>query len=273
MIPDDIYDQINATQATILQFHESLALKWKELRDNGHAFDYNSQKITTKMTEMLEGSLRKLQEAGEKFMKTQKPLEIRVNKFSAKVSKIFEGLEAKWEQAKEQWYKSLEEDTEDTEEGEEEDGEASRDGEPETETEAGDNAQSEPSVDTSWYWERAEGRKELKPEGKGKKDWMWERAKDREIQRLTGDPVVDMRGGHGGDNDEGDDDDDQIDEGDGYGENGSKGKWSSKKKWKENEGSKGRWKKYRREGKGKKGSDRLDAKYGPEFTDSWSRGR
>ncbi|RWS13345.1 putative E3 ubiquitin-protein ligase bre1-like isoform X2 [Dinothrombium tinctorium] len=155
VIPDEIYRVINATQNAIVELHQQLVAKWEEMESLGVAVDSSAQKIKRKMAELLDTSMRKLQEAGDKFASNQKPFESRVHKLTNKLSKIKEWLDLKWTEMREKYAKQRKNDAQ--------------------------------VVDGNWYFERS---KRDEPLEQSTENWMIERARDREIQRIRGEEEV-----------------------------------------------------------------------------------
>ncbi|KAI1301398.1 hypothetical protein HDE_02676 [Halotydeus destructor] len=151
-ISKEVDSRIAIIQDTATELHSSLVSKWQSLNSfNSEENEFGSQKIIGKMAALLSTTMRKLQDSGDKFSTTQKPLESRITKLATRMSKISDNLETKWIEINKKLYRRLYA----------EEGKATAD----------------------WYWERSKSRRT--PSGMTEDgNWMLARAKNREIQRV-----------------------------------------------------------------------------------------
>jgi hypothetical protein len=105
IIPNEIYNGINATQSILADLNQRLQNKWEELQNLKNVMSNGNQKLSYKMAKLLENTLRKLQDAGEKLINNENTLKARVEHFSNRISKLVENLDNKWSELLNKWSK------------------------------------------------------------------------------------------------------------------------------------------------------------------------
>lgn len=134
---------INSTQSVLFELSRQLQDKWQELQDLRTAFADGSQKISTKMSKLLDRTIRKLQEASNKLLSTnEEDIDQKVEHFSNHISKLIKNLDKKWNnlfnKLSDRYYKQS--------------------SNSESSTEDKDKQSSDPK--TNWFFERAKSRRE-----------------------------------------------------------------------------------------------------------------
>ncbi len=105
IIPNEIYNGINATQSILSDLNQRLKNKWEELQNLKNVVSNGNQKLSYKMAKLLENTLRKLQDAGEKLINNENTLKARVEHFSNRISRLVENLDNKWNELLNKWSK------------------------------------------------------------------------------------------------------------------------------------------------------------------------
>ena len=92
----DIFRGINATQSVLFDLNSQLRDKWQELQDLKTVFSNGNQKISNKMSKLLDKTIRKLQEASSKLLTKDEDINQRVTDFSNHMNRLINNLDKKW---------------------------------------------------------------------------------------------------------------------------------------------------------------------------------
>lgn len=87
---------INATQSVVYDLNSRLQNKWQELQDLKTVLANGNQKISNKMSKLLDKTVRKLREASDKLLTKEEDIERRVNHFSNHITRLIVNLDKKW---------------------------------------------------------------------------------------------------------------------------------------------------------------------------------
>ncbi|XP_022250664.1 interaptin-like isoform X2 [Limulus polyphemus] len=111
-LSDLMHVQLNATQVAFRDIKQNLAEKWTELQmitdsEQFKQFANHTEKLITRMSQTLQSAVQKIQDIGDKFVQSQKPLESRVSKLGQKVLKVVDKLEEQWADMKRKWSRKV----------------------------------------------------------------------------------------------------------------------------------------------------------------------
>ncbi|XP_076370554.1 uncharacterized protein LOC143256725 isoform X4 [Tachypleus tridentatus] len=109
---DVMHVQLNATEVVFRNIKHNLAEKWRELQmitdfKQFKQFANQTEKLITRMSQTLQSAVQKIQDIGDKFVQSQKPLESRMNKLGQKVLKVIDRLEEQWADMQRKWSKKV----------------------------------------------------------------------------------------------------------------------------------------------------------------------